>query len=238
MGVKKLTYNYLNNTIFDFKNLSINDDLYQPLHLFHISNSQKLNWKTKNYKYREHIDKVMINLTYYPNFLSILNKSLLEKEGIYLEDYKKLKKQISELIDFEYKNITSSDYDSIVIAPILFSHNYPIIGIFILNNPVLLSKITNDKNILNNFQKINYTLISNFDKNEQLYSVIRNICFLKHMGSNMIKMHDKTLVDFNFMSIPLSVIIKNIAGYFPKIKPILIEDNFLNIKLNDINYKK
>jgi hypothetical protein len=238
MGVKKLTYNYLNNTIFDFKNLSINDDLYQPLHLFHISNSQKLNWKTKNYKYREHIDKVMINLTYYPNFLSILNKSLLEKEGIYLEDYKKLKKQISELIDFEYKNITSSDYDSIVIAPILFSHNYPIIGIFILNNPVLLSKITNDKNILNNFQKINYTLISNFDKNEQLYSVIRNICFLKHMGSNMIKMHDKTLVDFNFMSIPLSAIIKNIAGYFPKIKPILIQDNFLNIKLNDINYKK
>ena len=238
MGVKKLTYNYSNRTIFDLKDLNIKDELYQPLHLFHISNSQNINWKTRNYKYRKHIDKVMINLTYYPNFLSILNKSLLEKDGIYLEDYKKLKKQISELIDFEYKSITSSDYDSIVIAPILFSHNYPIIGIFILNNPLLLSKIIDNKNILNNCQKKNYTLISNFNKNEEVYSVIRNICFLKHVGSNIIKMHDKTLVDFNFMSIPLSVIAKNIAGYFPKIKPILIEDNFLNIKLNDINYKK
>jgi hypothetical protein len=238
MGVKKLTYNYSNRTIFDLKDLNINDEAYQPLHLFHISNSQNINWKTRNYKYRKHIDKVMINLTYYPNFLSILNKSLLEKDGIYLEDYKKLKKQINELIDFEYKSIISSDYDSIVIAPILFSHNYPLIGIFILNNPLLLSKIIDNKNILNNCQKKNYTLISNFNKNEEVYSVIRNIYFMKKLGINTIKMHDRTLIDFKFMKIPLSVIIKNIAGYFPKMKPILIEDNFLSIKLNDINYNK
>jgi hypothetical protein len=238
MGVKKLTYNYLNDTIFDLKNLNIDDKKYQPLHLFHINNSQNLNWSNRNYKYRKHVDKVMINLTYYPNFLSILNKSLLEKDGIFLEDYKKLKKQITELINLEYETILDSEYNSIVIAPILFSHNYPIIGIFILNNPILLSKITTHKNVLNNCQKVNYTLISNFDKNEKLYSVIRNIYFMKNMGVNIIKIHDKTLVDLKFMYIPLSMIIKNIAGYFPKIKPILIQDNFLNIKLNDINYKK
>lgn len=238
MGVKKLTYNYSNRTIFDLKNLNINDELYQPLHLFHISNSEKLNWKSRDYNYRKHIDKVMISLTYFPNSLSILNNSLIQKDGIYLEDYKKLKKQIIELINLEYQNIKKDEYNSIVIAPILFSHTYPIIGIFILNNPNLLIKITGDNNILNNCQKSNYALISNFDKNEEVYSVIRNIYFMKKIGINTIKIHDKTSVDLKFMNIPLSVIIRNIAGYFPKIKPILIEDNFLNIKLNDINYKK
>ena len=32
MGVKKLTYNYLNQTIFDLKDLNIDDKEYQPLH--------------------------------------------------------------------------------------------------------------------------------------------------------------------------------------------------------------
>ena len=47
MGVKKLTYNYLNQTIFDLKDLNIDDKEYQPLHLFHINNSHNLNWKNK-----------------------------------------------------------------------------------------------------------------------------------------------------------------------------------------------
>ena len=228
MGVKKLTYNYLNQTIFDFKNLNINEEEYQPLHLFHISNSQNLNWKKKIYNYREHIDKVMINMTSFPNTLSILNKSLLEQDGIYLDNYKKLKDQVIDLINTEYKKIKSSELKSIVIAPILFSHNYPIIGIFVLNNPKLIKKLSNDTNIFNNLEKKDYTLISSFNKNEKAYSVIRNIYFMKQSGKNTIKMHESTMVDFNFMNLPLSVIIRNIAGYFPKIDPILIEDNFLN----------
>lgn len=230
MGVKKLTYNYLNQTIFDFKNLNINEEEYQPLHLFHISNSQNLNWKSKTFNYRKHIDKVMINMTYFPNTLSILNKSLLEQDGIYLDKYKKLKDQIFDLINNEYKKIKSSELKSIVIAPILFSHNYPIIGMFVLSNPKLIKKLSNDTNIFNTLQKKDYTLISNFNKNEKIYSVIRNIYFMKQSGKNTIKIHESTMVDFNFMNLPLSVIIRNIAGYFPKIDPILIEDNFLSYK--------
>ena len=75
--------------------------------------------------------------------------------------------------------------------------------------------------------KKDYTLISSFNKNEKRYSVIKNIYFMKKSGKNTIKMHGSTMVDFNFMNIPLSVIIRNIAGYFPKIEPILIEDDFL-----------
>lgn len=230
MGVKKLTYNYLNQTIFDFKNLNINEEEYQPLHLFHINNSQNLNWKSNTFNYREHIDKVMINMTYFSNTLSILNKSLLEQDGIYLDNYKKLKDQIIDLINTEYKKIKSSELKSIVIAPILFSHNYPIIGIFVLSNPKLIKKLSNDTNVFNTLQKKDYTLISKFNKNEKTYSVIRNIYFMKQSGKNTIKMHESTMVDFNFMNLPLSVIIKNIAGYFPKIDPNLIEDNFLSYK--------
>jgi hypothetical protein len=230
MGVKKLTYNYLNQTIFDFKNLNINEEEYQPLHLFHISNSQNLNWKNKTFNYRKHIDKVMINMTYFPNILSILNKSLLEQDGIYLDNYKKLKNQIIDLINTNYKRIKSSELKSIVISPILFSHNYPIIGMFVLSNPKLIKKLSNDTNIFNTLQKKDYTLISNFNKNEKIYSVIRNIYFMKQSGKNTIKIHESTMVDFNFMNLPLSVIIRNIAGYFPKIDPILIEDNFLSYK--------
>ena len=230
MGIKKLTYNYLNQTIFNLKDLNIDDNIYQPLHLFHISNSQNLNWKKKTFNYRDHIDKIMINVTYFPKFLSILNTSLLEQDGIYLDNYKKLKDQIIKLINFEYKKINSSELQSIVIAPILFSHNYPIIGIFVLNNPNLIKKLSNDTNIFNNLQKKDYTLISSFDKKEKMFSVIRNIYFMKQSGKNTIKMHESTMVNFNFINLPLPVIIRNIAGYFPKIEPILIEDDFFNLQ--------
>ena len=47
MGVKTLDYTYLNNTIFNLKNMNVDDDIYLPLHLFHITHSQNINWIKK-----------------------------------------------------------------------------------------------------------------------------------------------------------------------------------------------
>ena len=65
-------------------------------------------------------------------------------------------------------------------------------------------------------------LISSFNKNEKRYSVIKIFIFEKL--ENTIVMHGSTMVDFNFMNIPLSVIIRNNDIF--KIEPILIEMTF------------
>lgn len=222
MGIKKLYYNYLNNTIFDLKNISINDDNYKPVQLFHITHSSNINWLNKVFNYREHINKIMINLNYYPDSLKSLNDSLLEMEGIHMNNYILLKTQIKNLIDSTYF-INENEHKSIIIAPILSSHNYPIIGIFILNNEMLLSKI-NNKNT-----KESYIVLSNFINKTEMYSIMRNIYFTNKVGTNVVSMHNNTYIDMKFIKIPISMIINNISGYFPKLNPILIENKNLLI---------
>jgi hypothetical protein len=230
MGLKKLQYNYLEKVIFDLSQLDIDDNNYQPLQLFHITHSPNINWITREYKYRQSIKKIMINMTYYPKSLYILNQNLLEQNGIHMNDYKLLKTQILDLISFEYK-INETDLQSIVIAPILSSRSYPIIGLFILNNQKLLQKITTN---LDNSKM--YTLISNFENNNDnnnetnQYSIIKDIKFADQVGNNLVKIHDNTIIYMDFIKLPISLLIKNISTYFPKLNPILVQNNIYAFK--------
>ena len=226
MGLKKLQYNYLEKVIFDLSELDIDDNNYQPLQLFHITHSPNINWITREYKYRQSIKKIMLNMTYYPRSLHVINKNLLEQNGIYMNDYKLLKKQILELISFEYK-INDIDLQSIIVAPILSSRSYPIIGIFILNNHKLLQNISSN---LDN-SKI-YTLISTFNNDKNKVSIIKDIEFIDKVGNNLIKIHNNTIIDMNFIKLPISLIIKNIATYFPKLNPLLIQNDIYAFKNN------
>ena len=224
MGLKKLQYNYLEKVIFDLSELDIDDNNYLPLQLFHITHSPNINWITREYKYRQSIKKIMLNMTYYPKSLYILNQNLLEQNGIHMNDYKLLKTQILDLISFEYK-INETDLQSIVIAPILSSRSYPIIGLFILNNQKLLQKITTN---LDNSKM--YTLISNFDNDNKKYSIIKDIKFTDQVGNNLVKIHDNTIINMDFIKLPISLLIKNISTYFPKLNPILVQHNIYTFK--------
>jgi len=213
MGVKTLDYTYLNNTIFKLKNMNVDEETYLPLHLFHITHSKNINWIKKEFNHRDTIQKILINISYYKNTIPEMNEILFEKGNLKMSKYSEFKEYIVQLLKNKHL-LNSKDLQQIVIAPILYSLSSPIIGIFILNNINIINKITNNTN--NKY--IHYSFLSEFNKKKNnKYELIKNINFINKVGNQTIKSHLNSRINFGFTSLPLSMVIKNICCYFPKL---------------------
>jgi hypothetical protein len=199
--------------------------------LFLISHSGNINWSSKTYSKRTHMSEILLNLSYYsyPKIFKKLNNFINSEQTlistqIYRTKYSIFKYHILQKIKELYK-LTTCDLKYIVLAPLISSSTEHKIGVFILNNYNIITKITK------HLEKETYTFLSSLlSRQQNKLSLLNNIKFQKKVSETIINYnHYNHNIKIKDSSIPLPIMVNNIAGYFPCLEIVEVKPLSLSI---------